>query len=104
MELSENTHKLATQILKYFDPALLKEQELAKLSKAKATVKGDKWDKIVKMDEIEDDQQKVNDTEYSKEQQEYMAKLIGCSKDHGKEIDLYNKPYEEKIDRVLAHV
>lgn len=26
--------------------------------------------------------------------------MIGCSKDHGKEIDLYGKPYEEKIQRI----
>ena len=26
--------------------------------------------------------------------------MIGCSKDHGKEIDLYNKTYAEKILRV----
>lgn len=26
--------------------------------------------------------------------------MIGCSKDHGKEIDLYNKTYDEKIQRV----
>jgi hypothetical protein len=28
--------------------------------------------------------------------------MIGCSKDHGKEIDLYNKSYPEKIDRIRA--
>mgnify|MGYP001006260452 CR=1 FL=1 len=26
--------------------------------------------------------------------------MLGCSKDHGKEIDLYNKSYYEKIQRV----
>lgn len=29
-----------------------------------------------------------------------MEKLIGCSKDHSKEIDLYDKTYSDKIDRV----
>ena len=29
-----------------------------------------------------------------------MEKLIGCSKDHSKEIDLYDKTYVDKIDRV----
>ena len=29
-----------------------------------------------------------------------MEKLLGCSKDHSKEIDLYDKTYTEKIDRV----
>jgi hypothetical protein len=26
--------------------------------------------------------------------------MIGCSKDHGKEIDLYGKTYQEKILRI----
>lgn len=30
--------------------------------------------------------------------------MVGCSKDHGKEIDLYNKSYEEKILRVQSHL
>lgn len=29
-----------------------------------------------------------------------MQKLLGCNKDHSKEIDLYDKTYSEKIDRV----
>jgi len=29
-----------------------------------------------------------------------MQKIIGCSKDHGKEIDLYDKSYAEKITRI----
>jgi len=28
--------------------------------------------------------------------------MIGCSKDHGKEIDLYNKSYSEKIIRIQS--
>jgi len=27
-----------------------------------------------------------------------MSKMMGCSKDHAKEIDLYSKSYEDKID------
>ena len=26
--------------------------------------------------------------------------MFGCSKDHAKEIDIYNKSYKEKIDRI----
>ena len=26
--------------------------------------------------------------------------MFGCSKDHAKEIDIFNKTYEEKIERV----
>ena len=35
--------------------------------------------------------------EYEREREEYIQKILGCSKDHGKEIDLYNKTYAEKI-------
>ena len=33
-----------------------------------------------------------------------MAKMIGCSKDHAKEIDLYQKNYADKIDRVKTQM
>lgn len=33
-----------------------------------------------------------------------MSKMAGCSKDHGQEIDLWNKPYEEKIQRIKTHL
>jgi hypothetical protein len=29
-----------------------------------------------------------------------MSKVIGCSKDHGKEIDLWNKSFGEKVERI----
>jgi len=28
--------------------------------------------------------------------------MIGCSKDHGKEIDLYGKTYDEKVLRIKS--
>lgn len=31
-----------------------------------------------------------------------MTKLAGCSKDHAKEIDLYNKSYDDKVERINA--
>ena len=33
-----------------------------------------------------------------------MEKMMGCSKDHAKEIDLYNKTYADKIDRVKTQM
>ena len=30
--------------------------------------------------------------------------MMGCSKDHAKEIDLYSKTYEDKIDRVRTQM
>ena len=29
-----------------------------------------------------------------------MSKVIGCSKDHGKEIDLWNKSFSDKVERI----
>lgn len=45
------------------------------------------------MDEIES-------KDYAKESSEAIHKMMGCSKDHAAEIDIYNKPYSEKIERV----
>ena len=29
-----------------------------------------------------------------------LHKMMGCSKDHTAEIDIYNKSYKEKINRI----
>jgi len=29
-----------------------------------------------------------------------MTKLLGCSKDHAKEIDLYGKSYDDKLAQI----
>ena len=29
-----------------------------------------------------------------------MKQMMGCSKDHAKEIDIFYKSYEEKIERI----
>lgn len=55
-------------------------------------------------DELDEHEEGVEQKEYSKEQQEYMAKLLGCSRDHGKEIDLYNKSYADKIEQIGTHL
>lgn len=31
-----------------------------------------------------------------------MEKILGCAKNHSKEIDLYEKTYAEKIERVTT--
>ncbi len=54
----------------------------------------------MKQDELEDKSQEIKQKSYDQERDEYLAKMIGCSKDHGKEIDLYGKSYEEKIKRI----
>ena len=56
----------------------------------------------MKQIEVDEKIEEVRGTCYSEKQKEYMAKIMGCSKDHAKEIDLYSKPYEEKIERIRA--
>ena len=63
-------------------------------------VKGDKWDRIVKQDELDAEEETLKSKHYEREREEYIQKILGCSKDHGKEIDLYNKTYDEKIQRI----
>jgi len=33
-----------------------------------------------------------------------MHKMMGCSRDHAKEIDLYSKDYGSKIERIMKMV
>lgn len=67
-------------------------------------MKGDKWDRIVKQDELDAEEETLKSKQYEREREEYIQKILGCSKDHGKEIDLYNKTYEEKIQRIKTLV
>lgn len=61
-----------------------------------------KWDKVVKKMDIEDEIAQVKEQDFEQQQQAYMEKMMGCSKDHSKEIDLYDKPYCEKIERIVT--
>ena len=60
----------------------------------------EKWDKVVKQMDLEEEIEEVKQTDFERQRKEYMEKLMGCSKDHSKEIDLYDKTYADKIDRV----
>jgi hypothetical protein len=40
----------------------------------------------------------LQQTDFSKENQ--VKDMFGCNRDHSKEIDIYNKPYPEKVERV----
>ena len=66
--------------------------------------KSEKWDKIGKQIDIDEQIEETEDTDFEAKQKEYMAKMTGCSKDHAKEIDLYNKTYADKIDRVKTQM
>ena len=54
--------------------------------------------------DIEEEIDEVKQTDFEGQRKEYMEKLMGCSKDHSKEIDLYDKTYAEKIDRVTTMI
>ena len=43
-------------------------------------------------------------TDFNKTQEEYMHKMMGCSRDHAKEIDLYSKDYGSKIERIMKMI
>ena len=42
----------------------------------------------------------IEDKDFDKEAKDKFHKMMGCSKDHAAEIDIYNKTYPEKIERV----
>jgi len=50
-------------------------------------------DKEEKIDEI-------GKKDFDKESKDMYHKMMGCSKDHAAEIDIYNKTYPEKIARI----
>lgn len=102
MQLSNYQFEFASQVLNTFEPQRLKNSDLDSIDKKIEQVKGDKWDRIVKTDELENEAEEVKQKQYDKERDEYLAKMIGCNKDHGREIDLYGKTYEEKIIRIKS--
>lgn len=93
-------------ILNQFDPGKLKQKELSKLhfqqSKLENKTQKDSknWDNIVKNEEIKDQIEEVKKKNFEDEQKEMIHKMMGCSKDHAAEIDIYNKTYKEKIQRI----
>ena len=52
--------------------------------------------------DLETEIEEVKETDFERKQREYMEKMLGCSRDHSKEIDLYEKTYADKIDRILT--
>jgi len=47
---------------------------------------------------LEEKKAEAESADYSREAQ--VKDLFGCNRDHSKEIDIYNRSYEDKIDRV----
>ena len=104
MELkNQKVFDLAHLILNTFDADKVKQQQLAeqeKLRNEEASKSGDKWDKLAKEIDREDKIEEILNTDYKKEQDDYMHKVIGCNKDHSREIDLYAKTYDGKMERI----
>lgn len=42
----------------------------------------------------------LNSKDYDKEVKDNIHKMMGCNKDHAAELDIYNKSYKEKIERI----
>lgn len=64
----------------------------------------DRWKKIAAKVDIEETIEETKQADFDQQQKDYMGKLMGCSKDHAKEIDLYNKSYKDKLDHVRQMV
>jgi hypothetical protein len=55
------------------------------------------------MEKEMDRDEKINELEqrnYDQEVQDSFHKMMGCGQDHAAELDIYKKPYPEKIKRI----
>jgi hypothetical protein len=59
-----------------------------------------KWDLIEKSVEIDEKKEEVEGTPGFGVDGNQMKEMMGCSRDHSKEIDIYSKSYAEKIERI----
>ena len=95
MKVNAQLYKLSEEILNNFDPARLKYNEIKSVGEVKDT--GNKWTNIEKQMDKEEKIQEIKDKDFDKEAKEKYHKMMGCSKDHAAEIDIYSKTYAEKI-------
>ena len=117
VELEAPVYDFALKILSNFDPKRARETKLTELAgnlaEAQAVeekqkvandlsiqANSDKWDNFVKKVDIEEKIEEAKDEDYERKSKEYMEKIMGCSKNHSKEIDLYEKTFAEKVERV----
>ena len=59
-----------------------------------------KWEKIEKQIDKEEKINELDKKDYDQEVKDNIHKMMGCNKDHAVELDIYNKSYKEKIDRI----
>ena len=117
MKVSQRAYTMATKILNTFDSDTLKAKELDKLSDQQAQLDkklkemkdapelGElhykKWDLIEKSVDISEKKEEVEEKQGFGVDEKQMKEMLGCSRDHSKEIDIYDKPYKEKLERVM---
>lgn len=79
------------------------EQKLKDMKEAPdvGELKYKKWDLIEKSVEISEKREEVEATQSFGVDGSQMKEMMGCSRDHSKEIDIYNKPYNEKVQRII---
>ena len=117
MKVSQRAQSIATKILDTFDSDTLKAKEIDKIAQQQAQLeqklkdmkeapdvgelKYKKWDLIEKSVEISEKREEVEATQSFGVDGSQMKEMMGCSRDHSKEIDIYNKPYNEKVQRII---
>lgn len=117
MKVSERAFTMATKIISTFDSETLKARELDKITEQQAQLDkklkdmkeapeiGDmqykKWDLIEKSVDISEKKQEIEEKQGFGVDGNQMKEMMGCSRDHSKEIDIYNKSYAEKLQRIM---
>lgn len=119
MKVSNEAHKIACKILEAFDPDRLRDKQLNTIVKKASDIDGKlkemedapllseslqakykKWDMMEQQISLEEQKEEVNQTDFNKEAQ--VKEMMGCARDHSKEIDIYNKTYDEKLFRITS--
>lgn len=77
----------------------LKEVEEAPTVSESLATNYKKWDMMEQQAQLEEEREVVDNADYTKEAQ--VKEMFGCSRDHSKEIDIYNKSNQEKMARIL---
>lgn len=99
MKVDRQIHGLANEILDSFDAHRVKNREIGQVKNQE--IKGsNKWEKIEKEIERDDKVNELEQKNYEEEMKNYYHKMMGCGQDHAVELDIYNKPYPEKIKRI----
>ena len=56
----------------------------------------------VEISEKKEQVEEVPAGDFGKEGATHMKEMMGCSRNHSKEIDIYSKSYSEKIQRIIS--